>query len=364
MKLSVGIVGLPNVGKSTLFNALLKKQVALAANYPFATIEPNVGVIEVPDERLARLAEVVHTNTLVPAAIEFYDIAGLVKGASEGEGLGNQFLSHIRETALIAHVVRIFDDANVIHVDDKHDPIQDIQTIDTELILSDLNILTKQKEPRGSATKEEKLSWETGQLLIEKMNQGLPARKAELNEDQIESIRQFNLLTMKPVLYICNVSENQLMDMEDTKKRVTDVLVKIGETSAAYIIICAKLESDVIELDSAEQKEYLQQYGLEDTGLNRLIKTAYEHLGLISFLTAGEKEARAWTITKGTKAPQAAGVIHTDFEKHFIKADIVPYQDFVDFGGWTKAREAGKVTLAGKDYEMKDGDVVEFKVGV
>lgn len=364
MKLSVGIVGLPNVGKSTLFNALLKKQVALAANYPFATIEPNVGVIEVPDERLARLAQVVNTNTLVPAAIEFYDIAGLVKGASEGEGLGNQFLSHIRETALIAHVVRIFDDTNVIHVDDKHDPIQDIHTIDTELILSDLNILSKQKEPRGNATKEEKLIWETCQTLVEKMNQGIPARKVGLNEEQIESIRQFNLLTMKPVLYICNVSENQLMEMNKTQKHVTDILTKIGEPSAAYIIICAKLESDVIELDAAEQKEYLQQYGLGDTGLNRLIKTAYEHLGLISFLTAGEKEARAWTILKGSKAPQAAGVIHTDFEKHFIKADIVPYQSFVDFGGWAKAREAGKVTLAGKDYVMKDGDIVEFKVGV
>lgn len=362
--LKVGIVGLPNVGKSTLFNALLKKQVADAANYPFCTIEPNVGVIEVPDERLARLAEVVHTNKIIPAAIEFYDIAGLVKGASEGEGLGNQFLSHIRETALIAHVVRIFEDKNIVHVDDEHNPVQDIQTIETELILSDLNVLSKQKEPKGKALKEDVFTWETVQMLQKKMNEGVPARKVALTDEQIEALRQFNLLTLKPVLYVFNASEDELINMADVEKKALTVLEQIGEPGAAHIIVCAKLESDVIELEAQEQKEYLQQYGLQDTGLNRLIKTAYDHLGLLSFLTAGEKEARAWTITKGSKAPQAAGVIHTDFEKHFIKADIVQCEAFIEYGGWAKAREAGKVTLAGKEYVMQDGDVVEFKVGV
>src|SRR3990167_8987621 len=288
MNLSIGIVGMPNVGKSTLFNALLKKTVAYAANYPFATIEPNVGVVEVPDARLPVLAKIVNTQKIVPAAVEFYDIAGLVKGASEGEGLGNKFLSHIREVAAIAHVVRLFEDPDIIHVSNKVDPISDIQTVETELILSDMATLSKQHEPKGKASKEDIFLYEVVQ----------------------------------------------------------------------------KLENDVLTLSPEDQKEYLEGYGLKDTGLNNLIQKAYSTLGLISFLTGGEKEVRAWTITKGTLAPQAAGTIHTDFEKHFIKADVIPYQDFVDLGGWVNAREQGKVQSTGKDYVMQDGEVVEFKVGV
>ena len=369
--LTVGIVGLPNVGKSTLFNALLKKQVALAANYPFATIEPNIGVIEVPDDRLQKLTEVVQKSEnlkalppLVPAAVEFYDIAGLVRGASEGEGLGNQFLSHIRETALIAHVVRIFEDKDIIRISETVNPLQDVETIETELILADLALLQKQKQPRGNATKEELHTWAVIQKLIEMMNAGTSARKAGLNEEEIEALKQFSLLSMKPVLYVFNVSESQLESSNETQKKITELLNGIHESEHSSIIVCAKLESDIVALEQADQKEYLEQYGLHDTGLNRLIKAAYENLGLISFLTAGEKEARAWTIEKGTKAPQAAGVIHTDFEKHFIKADVVTFEAFVENGGWAKAREAGKVILAGKEYIMQDGDVVEFKVGV
>ncbi|OGK62703.1 redox-regulated ATPase YchF [Candidatus Roizmanbacteria bacterium RIFOXYB2_FULL_38_10] len=358
MKLSIGIVGLPNVGKSTLFNALLKKQVADAANYPFCTIEPNVGIVEVPDERLPILAKIVKTEKIVPAAVEFYDIAGIVKGASEGEGLGNKFLSHIREVSAIVHVVRLFDDPNVIHVANKVDPKSDMETIDAELILADLETLSKQKEPRGNADKKEHIRYAIIQRFKSELNKGVPARNVVVTDEEIQIIRELNLLTLKPVIYAFNVSEEQLSSKEETIKKIQSLGINTN-----WLFFNAKLENDVLALSAQEQKEYLNQYGLEDTGLNRLIKKSYEILGLVSFLTAGVIEAKAWTITKGTLAPQAAGTIHTDFEKKFIKADIVTYDDFVACEGWVKARETGKVVSAGKDYMMKDGDVVEFKVG-
>lgn len=365
MKLSIGIVGLPNVGKSTLFNALLKKSVADVANYPFCTIEPNVGIVEVPDERLPVLAKIVNTQKIVPAVVEFYDIAGLVKGASEGAGLGNKFLSHIREVAAIVHVVRLFEDSNVIHVGNKVDPLSDIQIIESELILSDLATLEKQKQPKGAASKEEFMLFETVQLLKQKLNTGIPARKVSLNDKQLELTGQLNLLTLKLVIYAFNISEKQLEEKEKTNKQISEILRIVQEEgNSNSIYFNAKLENEVLALSEEEQKEYLKQYGLEETGLNRLIKKAYETLGLISFLTAGEKEVRAWTIKKDTLAPQAAGTIHTDFEKHFIKADVIPYQQFTDAGGWVRAREKGLVQSVGKDYEIKDGEVVEFKVGV
>jgi GTP-binding protein YchF len=362
--LSIGIVGLPNVGKSTLFNALLQKQVAFAANYPFATIEPNVGVVEVPDPRLPVLANIVKTEKIVPAIVEFYDIAGLVKGASQGEGLGNKFLSHIKEVAAIVHVVRLFDDSNIIHVSNKVDPISDVQTIETELILADLATLQRQPEPKMNASKDQLATWEVIKILKEQLNAGTPARKVKLDDEQRLLIKQLNLLTMKPVLYVFNVSEEQLADANGTKVKIEEVMKQMNDEHVGYIYLSAKLENEIVGFSSEEQKEYLNQYDLPETGLNRLIQKAYDLLGLISFLTAGEKEVRAWTITKGSLAPQAAGTIHTDFEKHFIKADIVTYDDFVAAHGWVKARELGKVQIVGKEYEMKDGDVVEFKVGV
>ncbi len=364
--IKLGIVGLPNVGKSTLFNALLKKQVADAANYPFCTIEPNVGIVEVPDERLPILAKTVGTTKIIPAVVEFYDIAGLVRGASKGEGLGNKFLAHIRECAAVIEVVRLFEDTEVIHVANKIDPIDDIKTIETELLLADLETVQKQKEPKGKAPKEEFQKYEIVQKIKNNLDQGLWANKTKLSEEELELIVSLNLLTMKPVIYLFNVSEKQLEIKPQTEKKIQEVLSACHPESTMdnWLYLNAKLETEVLGFSELEQKEYLKQYGLEETGLNRLIKKSYETLGLISFLTAGEKEVRAWTITKGTMAPQAAAVIHTDFEKHFIKADIVKYKEFVEDNGWFGAREKGKVQTVGKDHIMDEGDVVEFKVNV
>jgi GTP-binding protein YchF len=362
MKLSIGIVGMPNVGKSTLFNALLKKQVANVANYPFCTIDPNVGVIEVPDERLPVIAKIVNTEKIVPAVVEFYDIAGLVKGASEGAGLGNKFLSHIREVSAIVHVVRLFEDDNIIHVDNKIDPISDIKTIDMELILADLATLNKQPEPRMNSTKEERYAFTVINKVIIGLNKGITLRNQNLIPEETDALKQLNLLTIKPTFYAFNVSEIQLEKIEETDKIIKSTLTKLSDKSS-YLPFCAKLENDVLAFNDNEQKEYLKQFNLFEVGLNRLIKQAYKSLNLISFLTGGTIEAKAWTITRGTLAPQAAGTIHTDFEKNFIRADIVPYDLFVSYNGWVNARENGKVQTVGRDYEMKDGDVVEFKIG-
>lgn len=354
MNLSCGIVGLPNVGKSTLFNALLKKQIADTAPYPFCTIEPNKGVVRVPDGRLPVLAKIVGTEKIIPAVVEFFDIAGLVRGAHRGEGLGNQFLANIREVSVICHVVRFFEDSNVAHVDNKIDPASDIETINSELILADLQTLEKQKEPRRKANKEEEVFWEAVQVLKTEMDSGKLARNVSLTKEQRQLVKKLFLLTDKPIIYIANIGEEQIS--------------KIGELFRKFpfqpvIPLSAKMEADLAVLSDKEQKEYLTQYNLEESGLERLIKLAYETLGLVSFLTAGEKEARAWTIKKGTPAKIAAGVVHSDFEKNFIKADIVSFEDFVQYDGWLNSRTAGKVRSEGKDYLMKDGEVVEFKVG-
>jgi ribosome-binding ATPase len=353
MNLSVGIVGLPNAGKSTLFNALLKKQVAFAANYPFATIEPNVGIVPVPDERLSVIEKIVNTQKIVPATVKFVDIAGLVAGASKGEGLGNKFLAHIREVDLICHVLRSFTDPSVVHVAGDVDWKRDKEIVETELILADLQTLEKQTAPRMNATKEDLKRWELIKILIEGLSKGKTATEIITDEDDRNVISQLQLMTAKPVLYVFNVGEDQIKNSEILKQVQDDNKVSIS----------AQIESELASLSEDEQKAYLKELGLEKSGLERLIQKAYEKLGLISFLTGGELEARAWTITKGTLAPQAAAVIHTDFEKHFIKADIVPFPQFVELNGWSKAREVGKVQTVGKEYEMKDGDVVEFKIG-
>lgn len=364
MNLSVGIVGLPNVGKSTLFNALLKKQQALAANYPFATIDPNIGIVAVPDSRLEKLAEVTKIEEkleklppLRPATVEFVDIAGLVKGASEGAGLGNKFLSHIREVQLIAHVVRVFEDADVIR-EGSVGPKEDYQTIQTELILADLQTLTKVADNR----KEAPAKIEAIKKLIAGLNVGKRAYDVILSDEERKAMQDLLLLTNKKEVIVLNIAEK---DYSDTN--IPAVIKSYSQAlelpTSSFVVICAKVESELSVLSDDEQKQYLKELGVAVSGLEQLIGKAYEQLGLISFLTTGEIESRAWTITKGTLALQAAGVIHTDFESKFIKADIVPYQIFIDTGGWTKAREEGKVAIVGRDYEMKDGDVVEFKIG-
>jgi GTP-binding protein YchF len=357
MNLKIGIVGLPNAGKSTLFNALLKKQVAFAANYPFATIEPNVGVVPVPDERLFKLATITQAEEkleklppLVPATVEFVDIAGLVKGASEGQGLGNKFLAHIREVHIICHVVRFFSDANIVHVAGDIGPERDREVVETELVLADLQTLGKQSEPRMNATKEDHARWAVIQKLKAGMDNGQLARAVVTDPEEQSLVYDLQLLTMKPILYAGNVSETQLASPPTTP-------------IAPIVFICAQTEAELATMTEEEQKEYLASLGVTASGLDILIQKAYETLGLISFLTCGEKEVRAWTIQKGAKAPQAAGTIHTDFEKKFIKADVVAYEDFVALDGWKGAREAGKARSEGKEYEMKDGDVVEFKIG-
>ena len=359
MNLRIGIVGLPNAGKSTLFNALLKKQVADAAPYPFCTIEPNVGIVPVPDSRLQALAEVTKQEEkmeklppLVPAIVEFVDIAGLVKGASQGEGLGNKFLSHIRETDIICHVVRYFEDDSVVNVAGDVNPLRDRDIIETELILSDLQTLEKQQEPRGKIDHDTQKKWDLVVRLKSTLNQGKNARDVIIDPDERALIGDLHLLSMKPVMYVVNVSEEQITKEEDVTKQLGNA-----------IVVCAKTESELASLPPEEQKDYLASLGLTTSGLDRLIQKTYDMLGLISFLTTGTLEARAWTITRGMKAPQASGVIHTDFEKKFIKADCVSFADFIAASGWKGAREQGKVRQEGREYVMQDGDVVEFKIG-
>lgn len=358
MSLQIGIVGLPNVGKSTLFNALTGSNI-LAANYPFATIEPNTGIVPVPDDRLNKLAELYKTQKVVSATVTFVDIAGLVAGASEGEGLGNQFLSHIRSTNAIVHVVRAFDDANVTHVDEQHDPQKDIDVINTELVLADLQTVEKRLprfEKEARANPKLKPLLDTYHKVRDVLNKGEPLwNHPELDA---EILADLHLITMKRVIYVFNVDENGLSN--DTLQQKLAQLV----TPAKALFVCAKLESELSGLDAADQQELLESYGQHESGLAQLIHAAYETLRLQSYLTAGEKEVRAWTIPKGATAPQAAGVIHTDFERGFIAAQVINYHDLIQAGSESAAKAAGKVTTAGKDYIMQPDDVVEFRFNV
>lgn len=365
--MKLGIVGLPNVGKSTLFNSLTKAG-AESANYPFCTIDPNVGVVSVPDERLGKLAALYDSAKIVPAVIEFVDIAGLVKGASKGEGLGNQFLSHIRETDAIVHVVRCFENTNIVHVDGSIDPLRDIETINYELIFSDLDILERRiaKVSRG-ARNDKALAKELTLLegIKAHLEQSKPARSYEPEDDDMKALMAtYDLLTAKPVIYAANVSEDDLADDGASNKYVQAVRDYAAREGSEVFAVCAQIEEEISELDDDEKKEFLEDLGLKESGLDKLIKASYSLLGLISFLTAGPTETRAWTIRKGTKAPGAASKIHSDFERGFIKAEVVYYQDLLDCGSYAAAKEKGLVGIEGKDYVVKDGDVILFRFNV
>ena len=362
MGFKCGIVGLPNVGKSTLFNALTQTAAAEAANYPFCTIEPNVGDVGVPDPRLDTLAAIGKSAQIIPTRLTFVDIAGLVRGASKGEGLGNQFLGNIRECDAIAHVLRCFIDDDVTHVENKIDPLADAETVETELMLADLESLEKRKTPlekkAKGGDKDAKLSVALMEKVIAVLAQGNPARATELSEEEKPAFRMLQLLTGKPVLYVCNVDEGSTATGNSISKKVEDWAKANG---AASVVISAKIEAEVAQLPPEEQKDFLGALGLEETGLNRMIRAGYGLLGLITYFTVGPKEARAWTITAGTKAPKAAAVIHTDFEKGFIRAETIAYADYVSLKGEAGAKEAGKMRLEGKDYAVADGDVLHFR---
>jgi GTP-binding protein YchF len=358
-----GIVGLPNVGKSTLFNALTQTAAAQAANYPFCTIEPNVGDVAVMDERLDKLAKIAGSAQIIPTRLTFVDIAGLVKGAASGEGLGNQFLANIREVDAIAHVVRCFEDGDVTHVAGKIDPLSDIETINTELMLADLDSLEKrvpafEKKAKGGQDKEAKELLEIMNAALAVLREGKPARLAKRTPEQEKQFRELGLMTAKPVLYVCNVDEGSA---DKGNAYSANVEAHAKAEGAQAVVVSAKIESEIAVMPMVEQKSYLDAVGLSEAGLNRVIRAGYQLLGLITYFTVGPKEARAWTVTQGTRAPQAAGVIHTDFEKGFIRAETIAYQDYVSLNGEAGARDAGKLRLEGKDYAVADGDVMHFR---
>ena len=366
--MKLGIVGLPNVGKSTLFNSLTKAG-AESANYPFCTIDPNVGVVTVPDERLNVLGEMYHTKKIIPAAIEFVDIAGLVKGASKGEGLGNQFLANIREVDAIVHVVRCFENSNIVHVDGSINPLRDIETINLELIFSDLEILERRISKVSKVARNDKsAAKELGLLNKVKahLEDGKLAKTFEEVDDEEEQawLESYNLLTYKPVIYAANVSEDDLADDAANNEGVQAVREYAKGEQSEVFVVCAEIEAEISELDDDEKKMFLEDLGLKESGLEKLIKASYKLLGLISYLTAGEPEVRAWTITEGTKAPQAAGKIHSDFERGFIRAEVVSYDDLIACGSHTAAKDKGLIRLEGKDYVVKDGDIMLFRFNV
>ena len=365
--MKLGIVGLPNVGKSTLFNSLTKAG-AESANYPFCTIDPNVGVVPVPDERLDKLAAMYDSDKLTPAVIEFVDIAGLVKGASKGEGLGNQFLANIREVDAIVHVVRCFDNSNIIHVEGSIDPLRDIETINLELIFSDIEILDRRLQKVGRAANNDKTMAKERDLIVKLkalLEDGKLAKQYETDDDEEKAwLKEYNLLTGKPVIFAANVEEGDLADDGASNENVAKVREYAASEGFEVFVVCAQIEQEISELDDDEKAMFLEDLGIKDSGLDKLIKASYSLLGLISYLTAGKQETRAWTITKGTKAPQAAGKIHSDFERGFIRAEVVNYQDLLDCGSYSAAKDKGLVGLEGKEYVVKDGDVILFRFNV
>lgn len=367
IEMKLGIVGLPNVGKSTLFNSLTKAG-AESANYPFCTIDPNIGIVTVPDERLKLLGDMYQSKKVTPAVIEFVDIAGLVKGASKGEGLGNQFLSNIREVDAIVHVVRCFEDSNVVHVDGSVNPLRDIETINLELIFSDLEVLERRISKVAKTARMDKTCAKELELLERikaHLESGKPAKTMEItDEDELALFNTYNLLTYKPVIYAANVAEEDLADDGASNEKVEEVKRFAQEEHSEVFVICAQIEQEISELDEEEKAMFLEDLGLAESGLEKLVKASYRLLGLMSFLTAGEDETRAWTIKIGTKAPQAAGKIHSDFERGFIKAEVVNYKDLLELGSLAAAREKGLVGIEGKDYVVKDGDVILFRFNV